>query len=364
MRWRLILLAVVVIFLATFGYLFIRRDKPPVEIIKQAREGISSAKTQQANIYAKSHLNKAIENYDSAMVYWEEENKRFFLFRNYETTLRFANESIKYSKKATDNASSSSKSLNTETEKILADVQAKIKSFQTKFNHLPLNGIKHQFNKGKLLANEAASAYKNGNLQVAKSKANQAKVIVDKTYKQAYTILSDYFEQYDKWNGWAAYAKHYSQKNDAVAVVIDKYSRECLVYSSGKVIQKFDVELGENWLGTKQYQGDKATPEGIYKVERKKERSSTKYYKALLINYPNEDDKVRFTKNKKNGVIANNSKIGNLIEIHGSGGNGADWTEGCVALTNKNMDILYSKCSVGTPIIIVGSLKSLKEVMK
>ncbi len=60
----------------------------------------------------------------------------------------------------------------------------------------------------------------------------------------------------------------------------------------------------------------------MYKIIEKKQNGQTKYYKALLLNYPNEDDKKRFLANKKNGIISKDAKIGNLIEIHGNGGKG------------------------------------------
>jgi murein L,D-transpeptidase YafK len=105
-----------------------------------------------------------------------------------------------------------------------------------------------------------------------------------------------------------------------------------------------------------------ATPEGMYKVTRKLEGSKTKYYKALLLDYPNEEDKARFREEIENGSLPRNAKIGGLIEIHGDGGKGIDWTEGCVALTNKEMDIVYRLAKVGTPVTIVGSIVDLHNV--
>jgi L,D-peptidoglycan transpeptidase YkuD (ErfK/YbiS/YcfS/YnhG family) len=57
------------------------------------------------------------------------------------------------------------------------------------------------------------------------------------------------------------------------------------------------------------------------------------------------------------------AKIGGLIEIHGNGGKGIDWTEGCVALTDSEMDIIFKFTKVGTPVTIVGSMTDLKEVL-
>ena len=109
-------------------------------------------------------------------------------------------------------------------------------------------------------------------------------------------------------------------------------------------------------------QGDRTTPEGIYRIIKKKGQGETKYPRALLINYPNEEDKRRFDHAKRAGIIPQNARIGNLIEIHGHGGKGSDWTDGCIALTDNDMEILYRACSEGTRVTIVGSLESLDEL--
>jgi hypothetical protein len=121
-------------------------------------------------------------------------------------------------------------------------------------------------------------------------------------------------------------------------------------------IATYAADLGTNWVGDKLQSGDKATPEGSYKVIEKKGRGESRYHKALLINYPNEDDRSRFRALQRTGRVSRSARIGGLIEIHGEGGRGYDWTLGCVALTNRDIDALYSKVSVGTPVVIVGAL--------
>jgi len=79
----------------------------------------------------------------------------------------------------------------------------------------------------------------------------------------------------------------------------------------------------------------------------------SKYYKALLLNYPNESDRVRFRQGQRNGTIAGRARIGSLIEIHGEGGRGEDWTEGCVAVTNDQMDKLMKYAVRGMWVTIV-----------
>jgi murein L,D-transpeptidase YafK len=157
--------------------------------------------------------------------------------------------------------------------------------------------------------------------------------------------------------------KQWSKTHSSVSLVVDKFSRKCIVYKSGKIIREFDVELGINWLGDKVQKGDRATPEGKYTITVKKSGRNTIYYKALLINFPNAEDKRRFNHQKSAGNISRNALIGGSIEIHGGGGKGIDWTDGCVALTNKDMDNLYALCSVGTPVAIVGSLTPLDKLL-
>ncbi len=126
---------------------------------------------------------------------------------------------------------------------------------------------------------------------------------------------------------------------------MDKFARELRLYYDGKLVNTFEAEFGKNWIGDKKYQGDQSTPEGKYMVTKKKENGNTGYYKALLINYPNDEDKEQFKINKQKGLISPGRGIGGLVEVHGGGGKGADWTEGCFSLSNRDMGKLYSKCS-------------------
>ena len=69
---------------------------------------------------------------------------------------------------------------------------------------------------------------------------------------------------------------------------------------------------------------------------------------------------MKIRKNSKQrlskGSLPSSAKIGGLIEIHGNGGKGIDWTEGCIALTDTEMDIVFKTVKVGTPVTIVGSM--------
>jgi len=157
------------------------------------------------------------------------------------------------------------------------------------------------------------------------------------------------------WRALLAGAVEYSRSTGRVVLVTIKDQRVLRVYRHGRVVRTYDIELGKNPMERKLRSGDLATPEGHYIVSAKKSGRHTKYYLALLINYPNEEDKGRFEEARRLGHIPASAHIGGLIEIHGDGGKGGDWTEGCVAMTNKDMKEVFNQVEVGTPVVIIGS---------
>ncbi len=135
-------------------------------------------------------------------------------------------------------------------------------------------------------------------------------------------------------------------------VFVDKSARTLQLLSDDKVIKSYHIALGGNPIGHKQQQGDQRTPVGSYTLDYKNEKS--KFYRSIHVSYPNTTDKARA---KSRGVSA-----GGDIMIHGQkNGFGAlgllnqqrDWTEGCIAVTNDEMDEIMAAVKVGTPIEIV-----------
>ncbi|MDX1642723.1 MAG: L,D-transpeptidase [Thermoanaerobaculia bacterium] len=141
----------------------------------------------------------------------------------------------------------------------------------------------------------------------------------------------------------------------AEVIVVDKLDRRLSLFRGDREVAHYPIELGTNGLAPKFREGDAATPEGVYRVVEKKDGAETRFYKALLIDYPNALDRQRFDARKAIGALPDDARIGSLIEIHGDGGVGRDWTDGCVALTNRDMDALYREVSEGTPVVIVGT---------
>jgi murein L,D-transpeptidase YafK len=126
------------------------------------------------------------------------------------------------------------------------------------------------------------------------------------------------------------------------------------LYKDSNLIQTFLIALGKNPKGPKTMEGDKKTPEGTYTLDYIKR--NTKYYKAFHISYPNVSD---IKKAKSLGI-----KPGSMIMIHGQpssrGGNddttpgiqSSNWTNGCIALMNYDMDKFVELVDPGTEIII------------
>lgn len=151
---------------------------------------------------------------------------------------------------------------------------------------------------------------------------------------------------------------------DSVRLVVDKQRRCLMVYYKKRMLRAYKATFGPNPLNDKRVEGDRCTPEGEFKITSINPRS--KYNKFMLINYPNEKTWATFNKLKEAGIIPKTARIGGDIGIHGiwAGGDdmielGVGWTDGCVALKNKDIEELYSIVGVGTKVVIVKEHKSL-----
>jgi murein L,D-transpeptidase YafK len=135
--------------------------------------------------------------------------------------------------------------------------------------------------------------------------------------------------------------------------VVAKEAHLLTLYINGEPARTYAVDLGFNWIADKARAGDDATPEGRYHIVSR--RGGGAFYKGLLLDYPNAEDREEFNRARRNGNLPQSAGIGGAIEIHGEGGRGRDWTRGCVAVKNTDMDDLFRRVGVGTPVTIVGS---------
>lgn len=134
-------------------------------------------------------------------------------------------------------------------------------------------------------------------------------------------------------------------------VLVEKSKHLLTLYKNQKIIGSYHVMFGGQPVGHKEQEGDNKTPEGRYVLDAKNAQSS--YYKSIRISYPNAED---IANAKAKGVSP-----GGAIMIHGQkNGFGwaaavtqqTNWTLGCIALTNEDMDVIWARVSVPVPIEI------------
>ena len=133
-------------------------------------------------------------------------------------------------------------------------------------------------------------------------------------------------------------------------VLVDKSDRTLTLYSAGEPTLTIEgIQFGDAPMGHKQFEGDERTPEGRYTIHTRNPRSA--YYLSLRIDYPNAADRAF--------AAAQGRSPGGDIFIHGQP-NGTpdgmqldgDWTDGCIAVANAEMDVLWAAIPDGTPIEI------------
>lgn len=165
-----------------------------------------------------------------------------------------------------------------------------------------------------------------------------------------------------QWQRMAHDTIEWSKKHRASAIVVSKAERSLTLYRSGQKVLSYPVRLGFNGIKEKRYQGDGATPEGRYRISGKRGRGQTQYYRALLLDYPNQQDRRRFLNERKKGLIPAYRDIGGQIEIHGVDNELMAQTLGCVMLENPHMAALFDRVDNGTPVTIVGALLERNSV--
>jgi murein L,D-transpeptidase YafK len=135
------------------------------------------------------------------------------------------------------------------------------------------------------------------------------------------------------------------------SVLVDKSDEKLYLLQDGTVVAEYSVAFGANPQGHKQQEGDERTPEGHYLLDYKKADSA--FYKAIHISYPNDAD--------KQAAAAKGVDPGGAIMIHGQRNwlgwlsfitQRFNWTDGCIAVTNSEMDKIWDSVALNTPIEI------------
>ncbi len=133
------------------------------------------------------------------------------------------------------------------------------------------------------------------------------------------------------------------------SIIVNKSARQMMLLSGNKAIKVYQIGLGTVPIGHKNFEGDGRTPEGAYYIDRRNPNS--RYHLSVGVSYPNDYDRAF--------ALASGQSPGGDIFIHGQGPEGKvlskqrrDWTVGCIAVTDEEVEDIYAMVQDGTPIYI------------
>ena len=336
-------------------WLWIKRDLPPLQSLLDARMSLNQARSTSDEVPARPLLDSAEQNLGDAQRAMAQEYRKLDLFRRYDLARYHLDRARKLCVEADSVAQEA-------RQDAVADGGRRIKSLRRSL--ATTRGLVERLNlRGDALVRlSSADAFiKAADARLMDQEAIDARELLDRAEAeieeaslQLQARLTLFLERRHEWNDLVRETLAASAQTDEPMVLIDKLNQECHILRCGRVIETFPVEMGNSWMERKLTEGDRATPEGRYQISALKGHGNSRFYKAALLNYPNQTDRTRFVKAKRAGQISRGARIGGLIEIHGEGGRGNNWTAGCVSLANADMDRLMSFLRTGTPVTIVG----------
>lgn len=140
------------------------------------------------------------------------------------------------------------------------------------------------------------------------------------------------------WANWPYESLPMSTNADKI--VVEKASRTLTIYFENQKIRSYPISLGSNPVGAKEKEGDRKTPEGFYTITEHKRDSA--FFRALRVSYPESKDTIhaeRLGVNPGSDIMIHG--IRNGLGFIGRAHRWFDWTAGCVALTNPEIDELF-----------------------
>ncbi len=142
-------------------------------------------------------------------------------------------------------------------------------------------------------------------------------------------------------------------------LLVDKSEHTMEARSHGRLLATYRVAIGRGGDGPKRREGDERTPEGTYTIDSR--HASRAYHRFLHVSYPNGDDRAAFERLIGDGTFPRAARIGGAIGVHGTGASSLvraahtvrmDWTAGCIAVTDAEIDHLYAAVRPDAQIVI------------
>jgi L,D-peptidoglycan transpeptidase YkuD (ErfK/YbiS/YcfS/YnhG family) len=348
-------LVVILIVIAFSGLavFFLPLQHPPVLSLNNTKLALKQATKASALRYSEPTYRLAQELLQKGWMEMARQNGRLAPFRNYKAADSLLNLATQMAQQATRQAQEKVSYLDSVAQSERAELQNELQLCRE-----ALDGGSWANFRAERYWSIADLSLKTSKLLLNQGEYEEARQTAEKgrqSLHQLIELLAEYANDEAKkiqvWRRWVQETLNESQTNGTYALIVDKAAHKTYLIRAGEVVHVYKCELGYNSAHQKLFSGDGATPEGKYRISKIKRAS--KFYQALLIDYPNPTDRNRFSENKRKGIISPYARIGGLIEIHGSGGQNRDWTDGCVALTDKEMDHIMQYVTVGTPVTIV-----------
>jgi len=355
--WRTVLVVLPVFVLAALAVLFtVRRDPEPTTALLAAEQYLNLAREYRVDLDAPASFEKAVAKLREARLAMDRQYSRPPFIRSYDETSKILIEARRLITVALAEARDTVAARQEAVWGEIRQVRAEAAEIRLLLRNLPpqyQDALRHVVSaESRTWAAEARATSKGSrdaidNMRMARSDLNLA-------LREIRGLLLDFLERRADWSTDIRETVAWSRSGQRRALVVDKLNHRVHLLQGGRTVRTYPAELGPGWIDRKVREGDRATPEGRYRVVRKKSAGQTRYHKALLLDYPNGEDAARFRRLVRAGMLPRGSRIGGLIEIHGEGGKGEDWTMGCVSLRNDHIDEVFSQLAVGTPVTIVG----------
>jgi L,D-peptidoglycan transpeptidase YkuD (ErfK/YbiS/YcfS/YnhG family) len=360
-RWvRLALLAVLIvapIWIAGRMMITIGQDAPVREAFA-VRTALEGARRARAREFASAELAAAQTAADLALLDYTRAVSVKTGFLRYDVVRARLLDALKKADFAWMTARHRGRSQRNEAVKAIGEATTLLAAAEGALDSAPIgSAVRADLARARVSLGAASARLRQGRYDLARHEASVTSDISKDVRSRAASFLRTYTTSAaaGKWDRWIRETIALSERTGDYVILVDKLKHKCHLYRSGRLARSYTIDLGGP-IRDKQRAGDRATPEGMYRVVQKRARGQTTYYKALLINYPNDEDRAEFATAKRNGWVSRRAAIGGLIEIHGEGGRNEDWTLGCMALANRDMDELFRLVDVGTPVTIVGTI--------
>ncbi len=333
------------------------RTESPRFSLEAAQKAVLAARTAGASRWARQALLESEAALKAAMLEHRRHETRFVLLRNFaaaRTGLHIAEEKARLAAAlATKNHDDARK----DALEAIGDASVAVEVAESYASAMHLAGKRALLQRSKSALAEARNLLEANEPVKARERARVSSRQAEDVRAVAVSLAARYTdpEGVRMWRRWVDQTIADSRRSGGSAIVVYKENHRLTLYDAGRPVRSYPAEMGYNMMSAKLRAGDGVTPEGRYRITSKKGVGRSTYHMALLLDYPNGEDRARFEHARRRGAIPRGASPGGLIEIHGDGGVGKDWTKGCVALTNPNMDDLFARVAVGTPVTIVGT---------